>query len=250
MTEQQQVAGTTAGNPVVLVTGAYGGLGAAVAGELAEQGATVIMLGRKVRQLERVYDAVIKRGTEPMLYPLDLEGASPDDYFELMQAIGSQLGRLDAIVHAAANFEGLTPLNQLDPAKLARALHVNFTSMAWLTQAAQPLLRDTAERTGVPSKVMVVVDDAERVSNPFWGGYGLAQLSRRQFVQMQARELGENSSIQVLGFMPGPMRTMLRSRAYADDPSPQTRNPADVAPVLVQSLNSGNHHGQIIGASL
>jgi hypothetical protein len=67
---------------------------------------------------------------------------------------------------------------------------------------------------------------------------------------MQARELGENSSIQVLGFMPGPMRTMLRSRAYADDPSPQTRNPADVAPVLVQSLNSGNHHGQIIGASL
>ena len=239
---------------VILLTGANGGLGSVTAVELANRGATVVLLARKVRQLERVYDAVIKSRTnpEPVIYPLDLEGASPDDYFEMADAIREQLGRLDAVVHMAANFEGLTPLNQLDPAKLARALHVNFTAMAWLNQAVAPLLRDTAERTGKPSRIAVVVDDAERVSGPFWGGYGLAHKARADYVRMHARELGtDQTAVAVIGIMPGPMKTMLRSRAYADDVDPRVRMPVSVAPRVVNIIavdDAMSLHGQVVNA--
>ena len=60
---------------VILVVGAAGGLGSAAAVACAQAGATVVLLGRKVAPLNRVYDAVKAVGIEPLLCPLDLEGA-------------------------------------------------------------------------------------------------------------------------------------------------------------------------------
>ncbi|MDX1592913.1 MAG: SDR family NAD(P)-dependent oxidoreductase, partial [Gammaproteobacteria bacterium] len=47
---------------VILVTGAGDGLGKAAALALAAHGATVVLLGRKVKTLERVYDAIEHAG--------------------------------------------------------------------------------------------------------------------------------------------------------------------------------------------
>ena len=121
---------------VVLVSGAYGGLGNNAAVACARAGATVVLLGRKVPKLNRVYDAVAAAGPEPLLYPLDLEGASADDYADLAQRIDAELGRLDGVLHCAANFPGLTPLLQTDPAAFARALHVNLTARRSASAAA------------------------------------------------------------------------------------------------------------------
>src|SRR5690606_30975549 len=79
-------AGALAGR-VVLVAGAHGGLGAAASLACARAGATVVLLGRKVPKLTRLGDALAAEGPEPLLYPLDLEGASPDDYAELAARI-------------------------------------------------------------------------------------------------------------------------------------------------------------------
>src|SRR5690606_11704638 len=79
---------------VVLVAGAAGGLGSAAAVACAQAGATVVLLGRKVAPLNRVYDAVKAVGPEPLLYPLDLVGATPDDHDELARRIEAELGRL------------------------------------------------------------------------------------------------------------------------------------------------------------
>src|SRR5690606_38095294 len=93
---------------VVLVSGAAGGLGSAAAVACAGAGATVVLLGRKVPKLNRVYDAIARQGPEPLLYPLDLEGASPDDYAELASRLQAEFGRLDGLLHCAAEFRGLT----------------------------------------------------------------------------------------------------------------------------------------------
>ena len=76
---------------VILVAGAAGGLGAAASVACAQAGATVVLLGRKVAPLNRVYDAVKAVGPEPVLYPLDLVGATPDDFDELAQRIQAEL---------------------------------------------------------------------------------------------------------------------------------------------------------------
>ena len=58
---------------VILVTGAGDGIGAAVAKSYAKHGATVVLLDKNIKALEKVYDAIeAEGGKKPAIYPLDL----------------------------------------------------------------------------------------------------------------------------------------------------------------------------------
>ena len=226
---------------VVLVSGAHGGLGSAAAVACARAGATVVLLGRKLPKLNRVYDAVAQAGAEPLLYPLDLEGASPDDYAELADRLRAELGHLDGVLHCAVEFKGLTPLEHTDPAAFARVVHVNLTAPWWLSQACLPLLRQAQD-----AALVFALDDLERVSQPYWGAYGIAQHGLAAMVGMLHAELA-SSSVRVSALQPGPMRTGLRSRAYADDNDLQAREAADYADACVTLLSPAGaaHRGQV-----
>lgn len=226
---------------VVLVSGAQGGLGSAAAQACAAAGATVVLLGRKPPKLNRVYDACAKLGPEPLLYPLDLEGAAPDDYAEMADRLQRELGRLDGLLHCAAEFRGLTPLEHTDPANFARAIHVNLTAPWWLSQACLPLLKQAPD-----GALVFALDDMSRVGQAYWGGYGLAQHGLGAMVGMLHAELA-NSSVRVSALQPGPMRTSLRAKAYAEDEDAQARDPADYASACVTLLSSAGaaHRGEI-----
>jgi len=137
-------AGVLAGR-VILVTGAYGGLGEAAARACAQAGATLVLLGRKVPKLSRTYDAVKAIGPQPALYPLDLAGADPADYEAMADTLEREMGGLHGILHCAAEFTGLKPLEATPPEEFVRNLHVNLTAPWLLTQACLPLLRKAAD---------------------------------------------------------------------------------------------------------
>jgi len=225
----------------ILLSGAHGGLGAEAARACAAAGATLVLLGRRLPRLNRVYDAVAQAGPEPLLYPLDLEGASPEDYAVLAERVQAELGRLDGVLHCAAEFRGLTPLEHQDPAAFARAVHVNLTAPWWLVQACLPLLRQAAD-----ASVVLAVDDPARVGQAYWGGYGVAQHGLRALVGMLAAELA-GTPVRVAGLQPGPMRTPLRARAYADDLDGRVREPAAYAGACVTLLSPAGaaHRGTI-----
>lgn len=227
---------------VVLVTGAHGGLGSAAAQACARAGATVVLLGRRVPKLNRLHDAIAAEATAPLLYPLDLEGATPDDYAELASRVEGALGRLDGVLHCAAEFRGLTPLEHTDPAHFARALHVNLTAPWWLTQACLPLLKRAPD-----ASVVFALDDLARVGKAFWGGYGIAQHGLAALVRMLGLELA-NTSVRVSGLQPGPMRTGLRAKAYVDDADREARDAALYAPACVELLSAAGaaHRGGIL----
>jgi len=235
-------AGSLAGR-VVLVSGAHGGLGTAAARACARAGATLVLLGRKVRKLERLHDAIAAEpgAQAPVLYPLDLEGATPDDFAELAQRIDDAYGRLDGLLHCAAEFRGLTPLEHTDPAHFARALHIGVTAPWWLTQACLPVLRKSTD-----ASVVFVVDDPARVSKAYWGGYGVAQHGLSALVGMLHLELG-TGPVRVAGLQPGPMRTALRAKAYVDDQDRDARDPALAAEACVGLLSASGaaHRGTI-----
>lgn len=226
---------------VILVVGAHGGLGSAASLACARAGATVVLLGRKVARLNRIYDAIAADGWEPLLYPLDLEGASADDYAELATRVETGLGRLDGVLHCAADFSGLTPLLQTDPAAFARAIHVNLTARWWLTQACLPVLARASD-----AAVVFTVDDPARVGHAYWGGYGIAQHGTRALVSMLHDELA-NSTVRVAGLQPGPMRTPLRARVYVDEHDRRAHDPAVYAAACVDLLGPGGsaHRGTV-----
>jgi len=226
---------------VILVAGANGGLGHAASLACAQAGARLVLLGRRVPKLNRLLDAIDKAGAGASAYPLDLEGAAPDDYAQMAERIGAAYGQLDGVLHCAAEFRGLTPLLHTDPADFARAVHVNLTARWWLTQACLPLLEQRDD-----AAVVFAIDDISRVGGAYWGGYGIAQHSLIGLVHMLQAELA-HSPVRVSGLQPGPMRTPLRARAYAADEDRQARDPATYAAHCVALLSAAGaaHRGQV-----
>ena len=233
---------------VILVAGAAGGLGSAASVACAQAGATVVLLGRKVAPLNRVYDAAKAVGPEPLLYPLDLVGATPDDFDELAQRIEAELGRLDGLLHCAAEFKGLTPLLHTDPADFARAIHVDLTARWWLTQACLPLIA----KSDAGAVVFAIDDPARGVGNAgaFWGGYGLAQSAQATLVSMLQAELGEHGP-RISGLRPGPMRTALRGKAFQPNTDLRAKPAGDYAAACVELLSAAGarQRGKIVDAA-
>lgn len=226
---------------VILVTGAHGGLGAEAAKACARAGATVVLLGRKVPKLGRVYDAIKALGPEPALYPMDLAGADPTDFETLADTIGRELGRLDGVLHCAADFVGLTPLENTPPEQFARQVQVNLHARWFLTQACLPLLRKSDD-----AAVVFVLDDPARVLRPYWGAYGLTQLAGEGLVRMLHEET-DTTVVRVSGLRPGPMKTPLRSRAFVDEAKLRVPGPEAYAAacVLLLSAEGAAHRGTI-----
>jgi NAD(P)-dependent dehydrogenase (short-subunit alcohol dehydrogenase family) len=216
---------------VVLVTGAYGGLGAATARAAARAGATVVISGRRKRQLEQLYDAMLAEGLpEPVIHPLDLEAATPRDYEALADGIERDLGRLDGIVHAAASFGGLTPLAVHKPDAWLRALHVNVSAPFALTQACLPLLTRAPD-----SAVVAVLDDPELVNRAHWGGYGVSKAALERYVEILHQET-ERGPLRAHALLPGPMRTTLRREAYFGEDTQRQPLPDAAAQAAVYLL--------------
>jgi len=219
---------------VVLVTGATGGLGRATALAAAGAGATVVLLGRKVRPLETVYDEIEKSGAPaPALYPMDLAGATPKDYADLAAAVMRECGRLDGIVHAAAHFDTLQPFEQQTPEEWNRTQQVNLTAPALLTQACLPAMRGSGD-----AAIVFVFDDLARIGKAFWGGYGVAKHALPGLASIVHQET-ESSTVRTHAILPGPMRTALRRAAYYGEDTLVHPEPAHAGRAIAWLLGAG-----------
>ena len=225
----------------ILVTGAHGGLGDAAARACAQAGATVVLLGRKVPKLSRVYDAIKALGAEPAIYPLDLAGADPADYETMADKIGAEFGGLHGVLHCAAEFTGLRPLEVTPPEDFLRQIHVNLTAPWLLTQACLPWLKKAAD-----SAVVFVGDDLARVNRAYWGAYGVAKAGLVGLMAMLHDETTAGP-VRVSALLPGPMRSTVRSRAYVEEAATLFPAPAVYAPACVHLLSEAgrDQRGQV-----
>ena len=206
---------------IVLVTGAGTGLGRALSMALAAHGATVLLLGRRPRPLEQVYDAIIKAGgPRPALLPFDLENALAGDYDRLVEAVGQEFGRLDALVHNAAILGTRAPLEHYDVPTWCRVLQVNVTAPFALTQGLLPLLK--AGRA--PGVLFTTCAQGARGS-AYYGAYAVAKGGIERLADVLADE--HEGTLRVHCVDPGAMHTSLRALVFpaeggAQAPAPET----------------------------
>ena len=231
---------------VILVTGAGDGIGRAVANEYARHGATVILTGRTDHKLETVYDEITAAGhTEPVIFPLDLATAGSEEFNGLAGGVAQEFGRLDGILHNAAELGALTPIDHYPEDLLQRVLKVNLQAPIQLTQACLPLLRQAEDAAILFSST----NEYEKTS-AYWGAYGISKQGLDAFMLILADELENNSQIRVNAIDPGPVRSRLRNLAYpAEDPS-TLRTPPDVVDIYLYMMgpDSQGVNAQLIDA--
>lgn len=229
---------------VIIITGAGNGIGAAVAKAYASHGATIILLDKAIPAMEQVYDEIINDGSpQPAIYPLDLQGASIDDYDTLVNTIKENFGRLDGLVHCAASLGQMAPVEYQDTQTWLETLHINLTAPYLLTRSCLDLLQKQQS-----ASIIFTTDNHK--DSAYWSAYGLSKSGVESLSKQLADELEASGRVRVNCIDPGTVKTELFSRAFpATDPSSLPSADTVVPSYLyLMSKESVNKTGELLKA--
>jgi NAD(P)-dependent dehydrogenase (short-subunit alcohol dehydrogenase family) len=223
-----------------IVTGAAGSLGSELALMAVNAGWNVVMLDSNKAGLEQAYDRIAEGGPGvAALYPMDLAGSNPELFEALLDTVENEFAGLDAIVHCAARFEGLAPVEHVLPQEWLMQMQVNLNA-AWLLSAmAMPLLRMSPA-----GKLVFLLEDMDKVEGPLWGAYGVSKHALRALVNQLAEEC-KAGTIEVKGVNPGPMRSKIRAAVYHSENPAKTPSPEPIASRITAYLDGNEAWGDV-----
>lgn len=190
-------------NQTVLLTGASGGIGSALAHRLALAGAHLLLQGRDRPRLNRLL-AELPHTERHRVLTADL--LNPDDRRALVQRV-RQLGGLDVLIHNAgtSRFAWLTDQSA---AAVTEQLALNLTVPVLLTRELLPWLR----RPGV---ILNMGSAFGAIGYPGYSVYCAGKAGLRGFSEALGRELA-GSGLAVLYFAPRATRTEFNSPATVE----------------------------------
>ncbi|TFH86138.1 YciK family oxidoreductase [Billgrantia azerbaijanica] len=227
---------------IILVTGAGDGIGRAAALAFARHGATVILLGRTLAKLEKVYDEIEAEGLpQPAIFPLNFEGATLKDYHDMAETLDKEFGRLDGLLHNAGLLGTITPFVQYDPALWEQVMQVNLNGPIWMTQALLPLLEASRD-----ASVVFTSSGVGRKGRAYWGAYAVSKFATEGFVEVLADEVEHLGNLRVNSLNPGATRTGMRASAYPGEDPGALRTPEAIMPTYLWLMgpDSRGHNGE------
>lgn len=121
---------------IALVTGAGTGIGREAAILLAEEGATVVLTGRRMAPLREVAELIEKRRGKAFTRPLNIE--SRQEIFESVKWIRDGIGPVDILVNNAGSASKVLNARFLSEEEWNSTVNVNLTAVFNLTQAVLP----------------------------------------------------------------------------------------------------------------
>lgn len=203
---------------VILVTGSSDGIGRTIAKTYAAYGATIILQGRNVERLEKVYDEIIEQGSaKPAIIPFDLKTTDMQQYINFAETVKNEFGQLNGLLLNAAMISELSPIEFTESNTWHEMMQVNINSVFMLTQACLPLLKESPE-----SSIITTSSSVGRKGRSFWGPYAVSKFAVEGFTQVLADEL-DNTNVRINAINPGATRTKMRATAYpAEDKSKLT----------------------------
>lgn len=214
---------------VILVTGAGQGIGRAAALAFAAQGATVILLGRTVEKLAKVYDEIeAAKGPQPIIFPLHLEKIDEALCNGLGESIYQQLGRLDGILHNASRFDNLSPLEIQTAEQMSGMLHVNTVAPFLLTRACLPLLKRAPD-----ASVIFTSTTAAHHPMAFWGAHAISLSATETMMKIWALELEVYPNLRVNAVIPGAIQCPQRRLSHPGEVHGHLPKPKAIMPLYL-----------------
>lgn len=232
---------------IVVINGATGTIGEAMAFALQRQGAQLILFGRKSNRLNHLADELTAElGAEaeqraPVIQTVDFSGAAVEDYQTLADAIENNFGRIDILIHAMGQGGQLSPLAHSDLMKFQESLHLNLIAPFALTRSLWHLLeRPEDSPQGNRAQVLFFTD---RGTPAFGNAYTLAHAAIARMINQWANE---TTSVRINGLDPGPTHSGLRQYRFPGEAQSERADVSAMLPTALTLLADDNVHGQLI----
>ena len=207
----------------VLLTGATGGLGRAIARDLADRGATVIASSRKADQLTELVESLPGDGHRTIVSDLAEEGAA----LKLL----ADAGEVDVLV-ANAGLPGSGPLDGFSQDEIGRALRVNLESPVRMARELFPVLRERGS-----GHLVFVSSISGQAATPAASLYAATKFGLRGFALCLREDL-RGTGVGVSLVSPGAVRDagMFADSGAAEHPLLGTATPEQVADAVISAI--------------
>jgi len=186
---------------VVIITGASSGIGAAIAQELARNGAKVVLGARRIDRLKDLAEEIRHAGGEVAYSVADVKHR--EDLERLVALAREQFGRLDVIVNNAGIAQ-LSRIDALDVEGWEEMIDINFKGVLYGIAAAMPVFK----KQGAGHVVNIISTSGLKIV-PTQGIYAGTKNAVRTISEALRQE--SQGDIRVTGISPGFVQTEFAS---------------------------------------
>lgn len=218
-------------NRTIVLTGASGGIGRAVAKALAQQGAKLILVGRHADSLQAL------AGQLPGQHRIAVADVASDSGRQLVEHQCREVGGIDLLVNLAGTLDFRLFENQPEQV-IEQIIITNLLSPVLLTRRLLPLLKARPE-----AAVVNVGSTFGSIGHPGFTTYCSSKFGLRGFSEALRRELAD-TSVKVFYLAPRATATSLNSdavNALNEALGNKTDSPQQVAEALLQLVTSDRH---------
>lgn len=192
-------------DPVILITGASSGIGAAVARRFAQAGYRLILAARRVDRLNALAQEIRTQGGQ--VWPIAADLSRLEEIQHLAHSALDAAGQID-ILFNNAGFGRLDWLEELNPLEDVQAqIQVNLLGLIWMTQALLPQMIE--RRSG---HIINMASLAGWVAPPTYSVYSATKFGVRGFTEALRREVSVYG-VHVSGIYPGAVDTEFGTQA-------------------------------------
>jgi short-subunit dehydrogenase len=220
----------------ILITGASGGIGRALAEELLARDARVLVMARRGQLLEEWRAAHPDTSDKIATFAGDV--TRPEDRAAVLRLSQDRWGGLDSLINNAG-LGSLGRFAESDPAILRRVFEVNFFAAVELTRAALPLL--SAGKTPLIVNIGSILGHRATPQNSEYCASKFALRGWSESVRPELRRAG----IDLLLVSPGTTESDFYANTLSPQKSPPWHNPppisaAEVARQIVRAMERGS----------
>jgi NAD(P)-dependent dehydrogenase (short-subunit alcohol dehydrogenase family) len=189
-------------NKVAIVTGGNSGIGYATAKELVQQGATVIITGRRKEAIE-------KAAQEIGAIAFVADQASLTDTEDLYKSVQEQFGKVDILFINAGIVGSLGSIENMSEENFDNVMGINFKGAYFTLSRFIPLLHEGAS-------VVILSSIVAATYNPNSSVYQASKAALNSIAKTAAAELAPKK-IRVNIVSPGPTRTEVMTKTGMDE---------------------------------
>jgi len=189
---------------VAIITGAGSGIGRAAAFRFAHDGASVVLVGRREKELSSVEQEIAKTGGEAYVVPTDISDESAVNV--LIRRVLERFGRLDFAFNNAGVLGSLKPIVELSSNDFDTIMATNLRGV-WLMLRAEIRAMLNGGRPGAIVNTSSFVAEAASVGTSV---YAASKAALDSMIRALALEVGA-AGIRINNVAPGLIRTPINA---------------------------------------